>query len=176
VNFEIRKTQDSDRPAIETVLDATFGAKRQESPAYRLREEASLCPDLSFVICVKGSLCASIAYWHLQLHKSKDPCKPCACVDRAILLGPLAVSPQYRGQDFGTVLISHSLRIARTMGHKIVVLIGDLPFYERFGFSADPCRNWKLPVAHDPSRLLTLHLDRGLIPGSRYVNGLKKTP
>ncbi|GMA76657.1 hypothetical protein GCM10025880_30740 [Methylorubrum aminovorans] len=62
-----------------------------------------------------------------------------------LVLGPLTVDPSFSDRGIGTRLMQASLDAARAAGHGLVVLVGDAPYYARFGFkpvppAASPCR------------------------------------
>jgi predicted N-acetyltransferase YhbS len=89
--------------------------------------------------------------------------------DGALLLGPLAVDPDFTGQGFGRRLISEAMGTAKAAGVKLVVLVGDEPYYGRFGFAPVPPGQITLPGPVDPQRLLAAELQPGALPG---FNGL----
>ena len=76
----------------------------------------------------------------------------------AMLLGPLAVAPAYKGRGAGLRLIVASLAEARQLGTRLVVLVGDLPYYARAGFAAAPAGQILLPGPADPARILAAEL------------------
>jgi len=87
----------------------------------------------------------------------------------ALLLGPLAVDPDFAGQGFGKRLIAEAIAAAKATGMKLVVLVGDEPYYGRFGFSPIPPGQIVLPGPVDPHRLLAAELQAGVLPA---YNGL----
>jgi predicted N-acetyltransferase YhbS len=85
------------------------------------------------------------------------------------LLGPLAVDPARRGQAIGVALVRRGLRLARRLGHDWVVLIGDYPYYKRFGFVHAFPHGLRFPEPVDARRFLIRRIPRGPIEG---VSGL----
>ena len=81
---------------------------------------------------------------------------------RALLLGPLVVHPAYNGKGFGKALVGEGIERARAQGFRLVVLVGDMPYYGRFGFVQVPRGQITLPGPVDPARLLALEL----VPGA----------
>ena len=81
----------------------------------------------------------------------------------ALVLGPLAVDPGCRGLGVGAALMDHALALAKARGHGAVILLGDAPYYARFGFSADKTGELSLPGAFERDRLLGAGAPRGSI-------------
>ena len=80
----------------------------------------------------------------------------------ALLLGPLVVDPAEKGKGFGRALVEEGLVRAKAQGFALVLLVGDMPYYGRFGFSPVPPGQITLPGPVDPARLLVLEL----VPGA----------
>jgi predicted N-acetyltransferase YhbS len=84
----------------------------------------------------------------------------------ALILGPLAVDSAFRKLGIGAALMDHALAAARERGHRAVLLLGDAPYYARFGFSAEKARELKLPGAFERERLLALEFEGGVLDGA----------
>ncbi len=80
---------------------------------------------------------------------------------RALMLGPLAVETDQRGRGIGVSLMEHALAQARRLGHEVVILVGDEPYYARVGFAKLPPGRIRFPGPVDPSRILGLSLKSG---------------
>jgi predicted N-acetyltransferase YhbS len=90
-----------------------------------------------------------------------------ACPGRdALLLGPLAVHPDYRNRGIGTALMRRAIARARLAGHSAIILVGDLAYYGRFGFSAALTGELRMPGHYEPGRLLALELKSGALAGA----------
>ena len=76
----------------------------------------------------------------------------------ALLLGPLTIEPPFRDHGIGTALIARALKDAKAAGHKLVVLVGDEPFYAKSGFRRIPKGQVKFPGPVNPARLLVAEL------------------
>ncbi len=87
----------------------------------------------------------------------------------ALLLGPLTVEPPFRSRGIGKALIERAFKDATAKGHKLVVLVGDEPFYGKIGFKRVPKGQMKMPGPVDPARLLVAELAPGAAEG---VKGL----
>ncbi len=77
----------------------------------------------------------------------------------ALLLGPLTIEPAFRDRGIGQVLMERSLADARDKGHKLVVLVGDEPYYRKSGFRSVPKGQVTLDGPVDPARLLVDELE-----------------
>lgn len=143
-----------DEAAIERLNARAFGPGRYARSAYRLREGVVPDPALSFVACV-GTLLVGA-----------NQMTPIRCGDRpALLLGPLTVDPAFRSGGIGEALASRSLEAARAAGHRLVLLVGDLPYYARLGFRTVPPGRIAFIGPVDPARLLYLELQDGAFDG-----------
>ncbi len=154
--FRLRDERRGDAAARERLLDASFGAGRFAKTCERLREGRLPAEGLSFAAVRGGALVGTLRFWHVEAG------------DRAVLmLGPLAVDPSQRSAGLGRALIEHGLRRAKRLGHGAVILVGDAPYYERFGFTRDPVLDLTLPGWVDENRFLGLELVPGALKGAR---------
>src|SRR5947208_11632499 len=150
--FAIRAERASDVVARQTLLDACFGANRHMRTCQRLRDGRAPAEGLSFSAVVKGRLVGTVRLWHVSAGG-----KP------ALILGPLAVEVSSRKLGVGAALMDHALAAAKTRGHRAVILLGDAPYYARFGFSAAKTGELALPGAFERERLLGLELREGAL-------------
>jgi predicted N-acetyltransferase YhbS len=160
--FEILPQSDQDSAAVEALLDISFGPDRFKKTAYRLREGVAPVADLSFVAKKEGEVVGTIRFWPVVIKdESVAPPRKLA----ALMLGPIAVEPSLKGQGIGIGLMRHGLAAARGLGTRIVVLVGDLDYYSRVGFSRAPAAGLRMPGPVDPDRLLALELEPGALAG-----------
>lgn len=143
--------------AREALLDRCFGAERFAKASERLREGRLPAPGLSFVATDGGRLVGTLRLWQV----SAGPGRP------ALLLGPLAIAPQSQGLGIGAALMRHAIDAAERRGHAAILLVGDAPYYGRFGFSADATRGLRLPGAYAPERFLARELAPGALARAR---------
>ena len=149
----------SDSPAIEQLLDQSFGIARRTKTSYRLREGSQAVAELSQVIRDDElGVVGAISYWPLAIGAKGTP---------ALLLGPLAVHPQRQNRGIGLALMRSTLADAKRLGHKLVILVGDAPYYGRVGFAPVPKGQLLLPGPFDEARLLFLELQEGAISAAR---------
>lgn len=147
--FDIETQQPKDATAIEALLDAAFGEDRHAKTSYSYRQDVDDVPDLRFVARQGGHLIGTIRFWPVLIQGDT--------VTQALLLGPLGVAPDHQGQGIGAALIQHGLEIAREQGHAIVLLVGGLDYYGRFGFGPAGVRHISMPN-EQPHRLLIREL------------------
>jgi predicted N-acetyltransferase YhbS len=143
-----------DAVLIEPLLDECFGPQRFTKTAYKIREEISPLPELSFVVREGTSLLATIRYWPLSIGGTTA----------ALLLGPIAVAPARQGQKIGVNLIKRSLAVAEELGHQIVILVGDPEYYGQFGFTNAADRNLEFPGPVERRRFLV----KEMVPGALF--------
>jgi predicted N-acetyltransferase YhbS len=153
----IRKELVKDIAAREALLDLCFGDARFAKASERLREGRLPADGLAFAAVERGRLVGSVRLWHVKA----GPGRP------ALLLGPLAVHPDCRGRGIGAALIRRALHDAARLGHRAVLLVGDTPYYGRFGFSAEKTGALWLPGPYEKSRLLARELVPGALDGAR---------
>lgn len=147
-----------DALAIERLHERTFGPGRYARTAFRIREGRAHANTLSFTARIGTLLVGSIRLTPV-----------CIGDTPALLLGPLTVEPPFRSRGIGRVLIERALSEAKAKGHKLVVLVGDEPFYGKVGFKRVPKGQMKMPGPVDPARLLVNELVPGAAEG---VKGL----
>ncbi len=145
--MQIRPATPADAAAIETLLDAAFGAGRHARTAALLRSGATPFVGPSLVACSDSALVGSIQFWPIALvaHREAVP---------LTLLGPMAVAPAIQGQGVGRRLLAAALAAADGAGLDPVLLIGDLDYYGPFGFAAAATAEWTLPGPVERERVL----------------------
>ena len=167
----IRPEVSSDIPARERLLDRAFGkAERRRKTSERLREGRLPAEGLAFTaVDPKGKLIGTIRLWDV-IAGSAGP---------ALLLGPLAVDCKAQGRGLGAALMTRALDEARARGAQAVILVGDAPYYERFGFTAAPMADLHLPGPVDRTRFLGLELSPGALDGAEGLvagSGRREVP
>ena len=153
--FAIRAERASDVAARETLLDVCFGASRFARICQRLRDGRMPAEGLAFSAVRRGRVVGTLRLWHVS--SGGVP---------ALMLGPLAVDPACRAHGLGAALMTHALAAAKVAGHGAVILLGDAPYYARFGFSADKTAALSLPGPFERDRLLALELRDGALDGA----------
>jgi predicted N-acetyltransferase YhbS len=153
--FAIRAEKASDAVAREALLDACFGENRHARTCQRLRDGRAPAEGLAFSTMVDGNLVGTLRLWHVS-----------AGGIPALMLGPLAVEASSRKFGVGTALMDHALAAATAHGHRAVILLGDGPYYARFGFSVEKTAGLSLPGPFERDRLLGLELILGALDGA----------
>jgi predicted N-acetyltransferase YhbS len=153
--FAIRDERPSDVAARETLLDACFGEGRQMRTCQRLRDKRAPAEGLALSALRGGTLVGTLRLWHVS-----------AGGVPALVLGPLAVDPGCRELGIGGALVSRALTLAKARGHGAVILLGDAPYYARFGFSARKTAELALPGPFERDRLLAVELRDGALDGA----------
>jgi predicted N-acetyltransferase YhbS len=153
----IRKETVRDTDAREALLDLSFGDTRFQKASERLREGRLPAPGLALVASDRGRVVGTARLWNVSAGRSRP----------ALLLGPLAVHPDYRCRGLGGALMERALDDAKRLGHRAVLLVGDAPYYGRFGFSAGLTSGLWLPGRYDASRFLALELQPAALAGAR---------
>ena len=161
--ISIRKERPPDVAAREALLDEAFGNHRWRKSSQRLRDGRSPAEGLAFVATDGKRVIGTARLWTIV----------CGTGQSALLLGPVAVASDCRNRGIGAALVSHALAAARRRGHRAVVLVGDAPYYSRFGFSAEKTAALRMPGPFERDRLLALEIVPDSLKGAR---GLLRAP
>lgn len=154
----IRDEIESDVPAREALLDRCLGERRTLKSSERLREGRLPAQGLALAAERDGALIATLRLWHVEADG-----RP------ALLLGPLAVSPELQGEGLGKAMMREAIWRAACRGHGAILLVGDAPYYERFGFSPELMADLAMPGPVERERFLGLELREGALAGARGV-------
>jgi len=154
----LRLEEPSDLAAIDRLHERAFGPGRFARTAYRLREGVPPIASLCFIAQVGTMLVGSVRLNTIKAGSTK-----------ALILGPLAVEPAFSDRGIGSRLMEMALDQAKADGHQLVFLVGDLPYYARFGFKMVPQGRVTMPGPVDPQRFLALELQAGALEA---VSGL----
>ncbi|MEL7126461.1 MAG: N-acetyltransferase [Pseudomonadota bacterium] len=135
---------------VEALYDTCFAPGREALSSYRLRDDVPPVPELSCVARDAGGILAgAIRYWPVRIGS-----------DDALLLGPIAVHPTRQGEGLGGALIRETLAVAEGLHWARVMLVGDAPYYSRFGFAR--LQGVEMPPPTNPDRVL----GRALVTGA----------
>ena len=151
-NFEIRIETDGDAPALSQLSAEAFGPGRFTRSAYRVREGVPPVAALCLCGLLDRKLVGGIRFTAIRIGEGEG----------AALLGPLVVDPVVKGKGYGKALVEEGLAQARAEGFALVLLVGDMSYYGRFGFQPVPPGQIALPGPVDPARLLAVEL----VPGA----------
>ena len=153
--FAIRAERASDVVAREALLDACFGENRHMRTCQRLRDGRAPAEGLGLSAVHEGRLVGTVRLWHVS-----------AGGIPALILGPLAVEQSSRKLGVGAALMARALAAAMERGHRAVILLGDAPYYARFGFSTAKTADLVLPGDFERERLLGIELHEGALDGA----------
>ena len=157
--FEIEFERPEHQAAIDALLDLSFGPGRYAKTAQRLREGNRAIPELCYVAFandvtgdgkVERRMVGSLSFWPVVIGGVPG-----------LMLGPLAVEPRLRGQGCGVKLMQRGLSDAEALGYRLVILVGDAPYYAKVGFVPVPPGRLTMPGPVDPARLLYRELEPG---------------
>ncbi|OLS48791.1 GNAT family N-acetyltransferase [Rhodovulum sulfidophilum] len=138
---------------VEALYDLCFAPGRTALSSYRLRDGVPPVAELCLTARdSEGILAAAIRYWPIRVGEAE-----------ALLLGPVAVHPTRQGEGLGGLLIRNSLARAEALGVARVMLVGDAPYYARFGFSR--LTGVEMPPPTNPDRVLGIELRPGAWAG-----------
>jgi predicted N-acetyltransferase YhbS len=139
-----------DQSAIEALLDRAFGPGRFAKCSERVREFADFAPELSFCAWSDDGLAGVVRQWRVRVGQT-----------HLVFLGPLAVDPERQSGGVGGLLVQRALDAARAAGEAGVLLVGDGPYFARFGFEAPLAQGVRMPGPVDQRRVLVCAFDLG---------------
>ena len=154
----IRHEKLNDIDAREALLDEAFGDARGRKSSERLREGRLPADGLSFIAAEGKRLIGTARLWHVACDGAE-----------ALLLGPVAVAADRRGASIGAALVRRTVSEARRRGHGAVILVGDAPYYGRFGFTAAKTGALWMPGPFERHRLLARELVKGALDGAQGI-------
>ena len=147
--YRLEEEVEADWWEVEALYDLVFSPGRTALSSYRLRDGVPTVAALCLVVRDQdGTLAAAIRYWPVEVGG-----------EDALLLGPVAVHPTRHSEGLGGLLINESLAEARRLGWERVLLVGDAPYYRRFGFTR--LEGVSMPPPTNPERVLGLALKAG---------------
>ena len=150
LSLVVRPERTEDAPAIARLESRAFGPGRFARTAYRLREGNPYRLDLGVTASVGSFLVGSVRMSPVRAGEASF-----------LMLGPLAVDPSFEGRGIGSALTYAAIDAAREAGEGLVILVGDAPYYTRFGFTPVPPGQLAMPGPVDPARLLWVELREG---------------
>jgi predicted N-acetyltransferase YhbS len=149
--FAIAAETAADIPAREALLERAMGPGRKRKSSEQLRRGRKPSEGLAFVArAADGRIVGTVRLWDVA-----------AGSHPALLLGPLAVDPSLKNAGIGATLVHHAIGEARRLGHRAILLVGDEPYYGRFGFTAEKTGSLAMPGPYERHRLLSLELEAG---------------
>lgn len=152
--YKLEEEAEADWWEVEALYDLCFAPGRTALSSYRLREGVEKVRPLCLTLREDGVLAAVIRYWPVRVGGQ-----------RVLLLGPVAVHPTRQGEGLGGMLMHESLARAHKLGWERVLLVGDAPYYNRFGF--EKIEGVDMPPPTNPDRILALELQPGAWEGVR---------
>lgn len=154
----VRAETNADIPVRDMLVDRAMGPKWRKKASHRLRRGRRPSEGLAFVAADEaGRIVGTVRLWDVAAGEGGPGC---------LLLGPLAVDPSMKAAGIGSTLIRHAVEEARRLGHRAILLVGDAPYYARFGFSAARTGNLTMPGPYERERFLALELMEGALDGA----------
>ena len=155
--FRLLPETPADGYEVELLLDLAFAPGRTALSSYQLRQGVEPVAGLSAIVRDEfDALAGAIRYWPVRIGEPGVP---------ALLLGPVAVHPTRQGEGLGGLMIMETLERARETGWTRVILVGDAPYYRRFGFRRDLAIGLDFPKPVNIERLLAKELVEGAMNG-----------
>lgn len=149
--FSLDLEAPGDEGRVESLVAEAFGPGRFAKTAERLREGATPVAGLCFVARSGDAVVGTVRLWPVTIGATP-----------VVFLGPIAVDPAWRSEGVGAALVEASCSAARREGRRAVLLVGDEPYFGRFGFVRAP--DVRMPGPADQRRVLVLDFQRDAAP------------
>lgn len=133
---------------MKALFAKCLGPGRFARTAYRLREQVKTEEYLGINVFKDDKLIGTVSLTALNIGGS----------DSACLLGPLLIDEDYRSKGLGLELIDDAIKLAENKGFQVVLLVGDLSYYEKAGFKHVPPGQIHFPGPVDPARILAYEI------------------
>ncbi|MET0193047.1 MAG: N-acetyltransferase [Hyphomicrobiaceae bacterium] len=153
----VREVRPGDGAQISALHARAFGPGRFARTAYRVREGTGAFSPYCRACLIGGRIIAAVRFTPVRVGGT----------DGALLLGPLAVDPEFANRGHGRGLVRDGMEAARADGLGLVLLVGDEPYYARLGFVRVPAGHIALPGPVNPQRLLAVELRPGALADYR---------
>jgi predicted N-acetyltransferase YhbS len=155
----------ADVAARDALLDAAMSPNWRRKASEQLRRGRRPSEGLAFVARgAAGEVAGTVRLWDVEFGAGIG-----AGSTRALLLGPLAVDRSLKGSGIGSALMRHAIEEARRLGHGAILLVGDAPYYSRFGFTAEKTARLAMPGPYEPHRFLAVELVPGALDAAQGV-------
>jgi predicted N-acetyltransferase YhbS len=163
--FRIDRENPGDVLARERLLDAAMGPNRRKKSSEAIRRDRIPAEGLALVARnTAGHVIGTVRLWNIQAGVSPE-----GRAVPALLLGPLAVDAAHEGKGIGGALMRAAMLEAQKLGPGAILLVGDAPYYERFGFSTDKAMTLMMPGPFERHRFLGLELKEGWLEGAAGI-------
>ncbi len=160
--FQITSERAGEADAREALLDRAMGEGRHRKSSEKLRRNRQPAEGLALVARdATGTLLGTVRLWTIHAGVRAD-----GMAVPALLLGPLAVDPRAEGRGIGSALMREAVKRAQTLAHAAILLVGDAPYYQRFGFSPEKTGLLVMPGPFERNRFLALELEHGWLDGA----------
>ncbi len=159
-SLNIRAESGADRDAIARVNEMAFARPNESRLVDALRESKHFIPELSLVACLGDEIVGHILFTHVTVGRDSRA-RP------ALSLAPMSVVPGHQRQGIGSALIKAGLEEARRLGHSVVIVLGHVDFYPRFGFVPASRAGIKAPFRVHDEAFMVGELRAGALEGMR---------
>ena len=163
--FRIDRENPGDVLARERLLDAAMGPDRRKKSSEAIRRNRVPAEGLALVARDEaGHVIGTVRLWNIP-----PGITPGGRAVPALLLGPLAVDAAHEGKGIGGALMRAAILEAKKLGHGAILLVGDAPYYERFGFSPEKTTTLMMPGPFERHRFLGVELKEGWLDGAAGI-------
>ncbi|KQV14076.1 acetyltransferase [Rhizobium sp. Root1203] len=160
--FTIDAENPGDVVARENLLDRAMGPNRRRKSSEKIRRGRIPAEGLAIVARDHdGHVIGTVRLWNIEAGVNAE-----GTPINALLLGPLAVDETYEGKGVGSALMRAAILESKNRGHGAILLVGDAPYYERFGFFGEKAQHLVMPGPFERSRFLALELVEGWLDGA----------
>ncbi len=159
MNIKIRQEKETDYKVSENLIEKAFknteySDQKEHLLVAKLRKSSNFVPELSLVAELDGKIVGHIMLTKLIIENEKNRYSTLA-------LAPVSVLPEHQNKGVGSKLISESLKVAKEIGFKSVIVLGHDKYYPRFGFKPASIWGIKAPFEVQDENFMALELEDG---------------
>lgn len=167
MEIKLRLEEEKDYRAVEELTRESFwnihspGAD-EHFLVHNMRQTKEFVKSLDFVAIYNGKIVGNIVYAESRIISLGN--------EQVVLtFGPVSVLPEYQKNGIGAMLINHTIKLARQMSYKAILIYGDPEYYKKYGFIASKKYSITNKDGKFPAALLVLELYPNALDGIRGV-------
>ncbi|MBA1337175.1 MAG: Acetyltransferase [Firmicutes bacterium] len=164
MNVSIRLEEEKDYKQVEYLTrEAFWDVYRpgccEHLLVHKIRKVPAFIKDLCYVACDNDYIIGNIIYSKAKVINDENKEFEVLC------MGPLSVLPSFQRKGIGSLLMNFSIKKARELGYKAIIIFGNPNYYQRFGFVNAKRYGIKTSSGENFDAFMALELFEGALQG-----------
>ncbi|MGN1004807.1 MAG: GNAT family N-acetyltransferase [Oscillospiraceae bacterium] len=134
---------------------------------HTFRTDPAFVPELDLVMELDGEIIGHVMYARSAIKTDDGGTVP------IMTFGPISIAPEFKRQGYGTILLRHSMELAKAMGAGALAIAGNIGFYGKSGFVVSKTKGVRYEDDPDADYFLIAELEPGFLNG---ISGTYKDP